>query len=118
MKWICDYWGLIVIALSALVVAACSIKRFVDLPRAQKVQEVKEWLLWAVVEAEKHFGSGTGTIKLRYVYDLFVKAFPTLARYISFTLFSSWVDEVLIRMKELIETNCNIKAYIEGEQWQ
>lgn len=115
MKWICDYWGLIVIALSALVVAACFVKRFIDLPRAQKIKEVKEWLLWAVVEAEKQFGSGTGTIKLRYVYDLFVKAFPSLAQFISFTLFSSWVDEVLVRMKELIDTNMYIKSYIEGE---
>ena len=28
---------------------------------------VKEWLLWAVTQAEQYLGSGTGALKLRYV---------------------------------------------------
>ena len=39
---------------------------------------VKEWLLWAVTQAEQYLGSGTGALKLRYVYDLAVEAFPPI----------------------------------------
>ncbi|MFR6482019.1 MAG: hypothetical protein ACLUPD_10785 [Anaerotignum faecicola] len=47
---------------------------------AEQREKVKEWLLLAVTEAEKELGSGTGQLKLRYVYDLFLRRFPAVAK--------------------------------------
>mgnify|MGYP000840045992 CR=1 FL=1 len=75
---------------------------------------VKEWLLWAVTEAEKDLGGGTGKLKLRQVYDLFVQRFPWLAKAVSFELFSSLVDEALEEMREMLDNNQAVKAFVEG----
>lgn len=58
-------------------------------------QKVKNWLVWAVGEAEKQFGGGTGQLKLRSVYNEFVKLFPKLSLIITFNRFSFLVDEAL-----------------------
>lgn len=76
---------------------------------------VKEWLLWAVTEAESYLGSGTGALKLRYVYDLAVEAFPPIKYLVPFSVFSLWVDEALELMKEQIKQNPHIKRFVEGE---
>ena len=73
---------------------------------------VKEWLLWAVTQAEQYLGSGTGALKLRYVYDLAVEAFPPIKYLVPFAVFSTWVDEALELMREQIKNNPNIKNFV------
>lgn len=73
---------------------------------------VKEWLLWAVTQAEQFLGSGTGALKLRYVYDLAVEAFPPIKYIVPFSVFSLWVDEALELMREQIKNNPNIKNFV------
>lgn len=73
---------------------------------------VKEWLLWAVTQAEQYLGSGTGALKLQYVYDLAVEAFPPIKYLVSFSVFSLWVDEALELMREQIKNNPNIKNFV------
>ena len=53
---------------------------------------IKEWLLYAVVEAEKELGSKTGKIKLRQVYNEFIITFPIISKLITFDIFSKLVD--------------------------
>ena len=72
---------------------------------------VKEWLLWAVTQAEQYLGSGTGALKLRYVYDLAVEAFPPI-NLVPFAVFSTWVDEALELMREQIKNNPHIKNFV------
>lgn len=115
MKWIIDNWSLLVVIVAAIVAFTISTKKFVSMPTQEQVAKVKEWLLYAVVEAEKELGGGTGTIKLRYVYDLFVTTFPDIAKMVSFDTFSSWVDEVLVYMRRLLESNMDIKYYVQQE---
>jgi hypothetical protein len=74
---------------------------------------VIQWLVFAVTEAEKALGSGTGQLKLRYVYDLFAGKFPVLSRFLSFEVFSDWVDIALDEMRVLL-ANKNVKSYVEG----
>ena len=74
---------------------------------------LKEWLLWAVTDAENYLGSGTGQLKLRYVYDKCVEKFPAVKYLLPFSVFSHWVDEVLVKMREEIERNPNIAAFVE-----
>lgn len=79
----------------------------------------KNWLVWAVSEAEKVLGSGTGQLKLRLVYDMAVARFPIVAKLIPFKLFSNMVDAALKIMTEMIKNNASIAEaitnQIEGE---
>lgn len=113
MSWLVDNWaailGLIALAGTAIVL----IVEFIKTPRASQIEKVKEWLLYAVIAAEKELGSGTGEIKLRYVYNMFLKVFPHLANIISFDFFSDLVDEALTNMKELLESNKKIEKFIQ-----
>lgn len=70
----------------------------------KRMDKVEEWLLYAVLEAERFFGSGTGKIKLRYVYDKFVHRYPVLKMFISFERFSNMVDVALKEVEEFIKS--------------
>ena len=76
------------------------------------VSGFKNWLVWAVTEAEAVFGSNTGKLKLRYVYDMAVERFPTVAKFVPFTLFSMMVDSALDIMRDMIENNKDIADVI------
>jgi len=88
--------------------------RFVKLPPEQQLDKVQQWLLWAVVSAERELGGGTGELKLRSVYDLFVARFPWLAKLISFECFADMVDDALSEMETLLAENKDIHAFVTG----
>ena len=107
----------IIFALLAIVfMAAIWIKNFIKLPNNEKMRNIREWLLYAVTEAEKELGSGTGQIKLRMVYDMFIKNFIDVSKWISFDTFSAMVDEALKDFREMLNTNENLRKYVYGEQ--
>lgn len=72
---------------------------------ALRFSSFKNWLVYAVSEAEKELGGGTGKLKLRYVYDLAVSTFPGIVKLIPFSLFSVIVDSALNVMRDMIDTN-------------
>ena len=115
MKYIVDNWYLIVATISILVVAIVNVVSFFQKPTADQIKALKEWLLLAVSAAEKELGSGTGKLKLRYVYDLFISKFPYMVKYITFDKFSEMVDQALEEMKALISSNKKVEAYILPE---
>ena len=88
--------------------------RFFSQPTSAQLAKVREWLLWAVTEAEKDLGGGTGKLKLRQVYDLFVGRFPWLAKVVSFELFSGMVDDALVEMREMLAQNKAVKELVTG----
>ena len=104
--------ALIIVAISAVTVAGFYVWNFFQKPSAEIWSQVKAWMLLAVTFAEKELGSGTGKLKLRYVYDMFLDRFGTIAKYITFEQFSKLVDEALEEMRKLIESNKNIQEYI------
>lgn len=79
------------------------------------VNGFKNWLVWAVSEAEAIFGSKTGKLKLRYVYDLAVERFPIVAKIMPFTMFGNLVDSALDVMRDMIENNKDIADAIFDE---
>ena len=79
------------------------------------VNGFKNWLVWAVTEAESVFGSNTGKLKLRYAYELAIERFPTIAKLIPFSLFSKLVDEALDVMRDMIANNETIYEVISGK---
>ena len=105
-------WYLFIAALAMATLAAAAVARF----PAEQRKKVKEWLLLAVTEAEKELGSGTGQLKLRYVYDLFLQRFPAVAKRISFETFSYWVDRALIDMREMLSKNKAIYRMVKAEE--
>ena len=109
---IINFWPLMIVALGAGVIIGLNIHKFSKTPTPQQLNQIKEWLLFAVAQAEKQFGGGTGQLKLRYVYDKFLTQFPQLAQVISFETFSLLVDEVLKRFKMILSTNEYLQAYI------
>lgn len=74
--------------------------------RSRKIT-IREWLLLAVIEAEKQLGSGTGQQKLKRVYVSFTQRFPIVSLFIPFELFSAWVDSALEIMERKLEGEGN-----------
>ena len=106
----------IIIALIIVAIAlVCGIIWFVKLPKEKKIANIKEWLKFAVIEAERELGSGTGQLKLRMVYDMAVKQFPFIIQLIPFDIFSGWVDEALDWMKCQLTENKAAQSYIESK---
>lgn len=75
-------------------------------------QKVRNWLVWAVGKAEQEFGSGTGQLKLRSVYNQFIARFPKLSTFITFRRFSALVDEALNILSDILK-NGKIANIIE-----
>ena len=94
-------------------VIGLGIYQFIKLEKDKQIEIVKEWLLLAVVEAEKKLGGGTGQIKLRYVYDMFIEKFKFLALMITFEQFSIMVDMALDKMRLMLSSNEKLKDYVE-----
>lgn len=86
---------------------------FYKLGKEKQIEMLKQWLILAVTQAEKELGEKTGQIKLRYVYDMFIKRFKFLSKIITFDQFSSLVDEALEVMRLMIQQNQNVAAYIK-----
>lgn len=114
LNFFIENWYFIVTAIVMVVMAGVICWNFFKLPTKEQIGKIKEWLLYAVTEAEKELGGGTGQLKLRQVYDLFVQRFPAVAAVISFDTFSGWVDEALEQMREMLAKNENVAAYVEN----
>lgn len=96
------FMALVVIAVVMLIAA---VKVFGE-------QKVRNWLVWAVGKAEQEFGSGTGQLKLRSVYNQFIARFPKLSTFITFKHFSALVDEALNILSDMLK-NGKIANIIE-----
>ena len=108
MQFINDNWFLIFAAIAIVSVISIKIYKFFKRPNSEQLCQVQEWLLYAVAKAEEKLGSGTGELKLRYVYDMFVAKFPLVAIFIDFDEFSIMVEKALDKFEELIQTNPSI----------
>lgn len=116
INFIINYWWIFLIIIAIIVCGGYVIYKFLLTPSEEQLSKIKEWLLYAVTEAEKELGSGTGKIKLRYVYDLFLTKFTWLSKIIAFDTFSDMVDEVLETFRTLLNTNTNLQSYIASDE--
>ena len=112
INFLIENWQLIVVAIAVIAVDIYMVYVFVKMPRSAQLAKFQEWLLWAVAQAEKNLGSGTGQLKLRYVYDMFIVRFPVLANLISFEAFSLLVDKALDKFNELLVSNKKVEEYV------
>lgn len=117
MTWLIENWMVVFGLAVAVIIAVLVVYRFFGLPTEKQVEKIKEWLIWACIEAERALQSGTGQLKLRQVYDMFcsVPAFTWVAKLISFELFSEWVSDALATAKEMMINNKTLAEYVYGE---
>lgn len=115
MDFLIANWQLILGGILIVIAAAWAFIKFDKKTKEGQISQVKEWLLYAVMAAEKELGSGTGAMKLRFVYDMFVSKFPLLVALIPFSTFSDFVDEALDKFKEMLATTPELKAYIDQQ---
>lgn len=116
MDFLVENWSVIFAVIVFAAGIVISIVKFVKSGTAAQLANLKEWLLYATTEAEKALGSGTGKLKLRTVYDMFLTKFPWLAKVISFERFSELVDEALDNMNDLLSSNTAVHSYVEGDK--
>ena len=112
MDNVINNWYLYIATISVVILAAMTIHQFLRKPTIEQYNQVKEWILYAVIEAEKTLGSKTGQIKLRMVWDMFLERFPHISPFVTFEMFSSWVDNALVKMRNMIESNKAVAEYI------
>lgn len=94
MTWVWD-----VVGAALTITLLCVIyKRF-------GIDKIQSWLLWAVTQAEELYGSGTGKLKLAYVYDAFIDKFPKLQSIVPYSLFSKLVDKALETMRNMLKND-------------
>jgi len=115
MNFITENWFVLVAFAAVAAAGGYAAYAFVRMPSDKQMEKVREWLLYAVTKAEKELGGGTGQIKLRYVYDMFVARFTWLAQVISFEMFSMMVDEALEKMKGMLEGNKALRQLVNGK---
>lgn len=68
-------------------------------------QKIKEWLIWACAQAELSLGGGTGMLKLREVYDMFITQYPIVSKFVPFSIFQKWTEESLVIFKNWVANN-------------
>ena len=115
MEFLISYWWVALLVIAVCAVVGYFVYTFLKMPTNSQINKVREWLLFAVTEAEKELGGGTGQIKLRYVYDMFIAKFPFLVKAISFESFELLVDEVLETFREMLDQNEALQLYVNGE---
>lgn len=113
MEFLIENWYLIVIGICIVAVAILAFIKFTKSSNNEKYEQIRGWLLQAVILAEQEYGSGTGKMKLSAVYDAFCIALPWLAKTLSFELFSKFVDDALEEAKEILAKNKNMAALAE-----
>lgn len=109
MSTIINNWYIIVGFIAIITVVSLYVYKFFKLPTNKQISNIKEWLKYAVTIAEKELGKGTGQLKLRYVYNLFIEKYPDISKIVTFEVFSNWVDEALEWLKYQLEQNNDIK---------
>lgn len=95
MKWLIDNWSFLVVMACIFGIAVVYIHKFVNLPSNSQLVKVKQWLLFAVIEAEKQYQGGTGELKLRAYIMNFAKCSHHLCQSYHLSCFHSlWMKHL------------------------
>lgn len=115
MEFLVEYWYIIIAFMCVGGIFGVYVYKVFQMPTDEQMQKVREWCLYAVLSAEREFKSGTGKLKLRYTYDMFLSKFSWLATVISFETFSELIDSALLEMRSML-SNPAIQEYVGGSE--
>lgn len=113
MEFIIQHRYTIVLVCVVVVDIIVYLVKFRSMSKEERYEQIRGWLLQAVMAAEKELGAGTGKLKLSSVYAEFCKQIPWLAKIISFQKFSGYVDDALDEMREILSKNSAIASVVE-----
>lgn len=132
LQWIYNNLPMLLAIGAVSIGIAIRIRRFMRMSAEQKqailkeqsdkiVQLVKEQLLALVTIAEKNWGSGTGKLKKSEVWQALLTQYGQLSGYITDGLIDkelvdSLIDDAVIEMEHLKETNPNMATAISQEE--
>lgn len=94
------------------------INKFTNMTNDDKIRLIQNWLLGAVILAEKQLGSGTGEAKLALVFQWFTEKFPKISMLMTEEQFDNYVKEALKKMRKMMSDNEAINNYLIGLQLQ
>ena len=112
IECVLDNWWMVIIALAVIGLVITGISSYAAMNSDERINKIRQWLRYAVLQAERELGSGTGMAKLSMVYDMFVARFPAMARVVTFAEFSALVDESLLWLKNQLNTNEHMKEIV------
>ena len=115
INFLINNWYLIIIAIAGLSLLINYLFDFSQKPSAAKIQNIKEWAIYACALAEAHLGSGTGQLKMRETYDMFIVRFPDLARIVSFEMYKNIAELALLEFKQMMQNIPKVKNLILEE---
>lgn len=117
MNFIINYWPMLIVAIAIIAMAVVTIIDFINKSPKERIETIKQWAVYACALAEAHLGSGTGQMKMRETYDMFLQRFPSLATVITYEKYKEIAEKALLEFKQMLSTNPNIQAMIikEGE---
>jgi hypothetical protein len=107
VEFICENWVLILVSMVIVIVGSSLLIR--------EPKRVREWLIWACAQAEMSLGSGTGALKLRAVYDMFILKFPIFSKIVPFSVFQEWTEDALVAFKSWLEENATKQSLFDGD---
>lgn len=117
MNFIIQNWPILLIVFAVVIVGLSYFIKFIKNPTKQQLESIKQWAIYACAMAESALGSGTGQLKMRQTYDMFLNKFPALAKMISFEKYQGIAEAALIEFKKMLKENPSIKDLVikEGE---
>lgn len=122
INFIINNWTFIVTLLSCLYLGYVKLKKWNSLSEQEKInvalKVLREQMLSYVADAEKDFGSGTGTLKRSEVIKKIYKDYPILNKVIDqetlIKTLDAYIDESLVELRKLLEDNQKFKDLILG----
>ena len=80
-------------------------------------KQIKQFLLYLVIKAEKEFGGSTGALKFSAVASWIYEKLPSVARiFVSSADIEDLIEDAVILMKEYLAENESAKAIVEQTQ--
>ncbi len=122
INFVIENWTFIITLLSCLYLAFIKIKKWNSLSEEEKINTaltiLRQQMLTYVAEAEKNFGTGTGTLKRSQVIKKVYEDYPILNNVIDqdklIKVLDEYIDESLVELRKLLENNEEFKKLILG----
>ena len=122
INFVIQNWTFIITLLACLYLAFIKIKKWNSLSEEEKINTaltiLRQQMLTYVAEAEKSFGTGTGTLKRSQVIKKVYEDYPILNNVIEqdklIKVLDEYIDESLVELRKLLENNEEFKKLILG----
>jgi hypothetical protein len=117
VKIISENWYIITLTGALIYFAIKKLITLLSLPKEEQISMIKQIVYSLVVQAEKEFGSKTGSIKLANVIEKFYSTLvPEISLLLPQELVIKFIEEAVIKLSDYININESAKAAIYGEQ--